>query len=395
MVSETFVVYDSAGIRIVENSAPARKGYQFWSLDPEPLLVIGDGPAVAGEQFEHLVDARRLEDGRIVVSDAGALEIRFFSADGQFLYSVGGKGKGPGEFTTLGRITIVGPDSLFVFDGQLRRISVFDLDAELVASLTLENTGDPVRPLALYDLAGVYDDGTFLLVPISVPADAVQPRETYWDSVPNLRYSRAGTLLDTIGVFSGQLVASAPEFTTAPPFARASYHAFTDGYFYIGRAERFEIHVYDPQGQVSIVRKAHGIEPVSDRDIERWIEFRIRHLEGSQREKARVAGRKYVSELQVPRSKPAHADIVVDSERNLWVRHFAAPWHTGSVPWSVFDPSGRWLGDVQLPKQLSPTDIRDGVVVGIWRSEWGVESVRLYHLTKRAIGDGHEVSSKG
>jgi hypothetical protein len=389
--SETFVARDSAGVRIGENSAALGKEDEFWTVDPDPVLVIGETSDVPGEQFERVQDVRRLEDGRIVVSDAGALEVRFFSADGAFLYSLGGRGKGPGEFLDLGCITIVAPDSLFVFDAQQRRVSVINLAGDFAGSLPLGSTGDAVRSLALYDLGGIYDDGTFLMVPTRVPASITPRSEIYWDSVPNLRYSRAGGLMDTIGGFSGRHIASTGRFTVVPPFAGASYYAFRDGYFYIGRGDRFEIRVYDDQGKLRhLIRKVHNTGPVTDRDIEQWIEFHIRQVEGSESESARAAARKYLREVQVPSSKPAHADIVVDSERNLWVRNFTPPWHTGPVPWSVFNPRGRWLGDVQLPRELSPTEIGGGFVLGIWRNELDVESVRLYRLRKPAGRDGSE-----
>jgi hypothetical protein len=48
----------------------------------------------------------------------------------------------------------------------------------------------------------------------------------------------------------------------------------------------------------------------------------------------------------------------------------------------VFDPDGRYLGPVELPARLRVTDIGDRTLLGVWRDEYGVESVRRYAIVK-------------
>ena len=52
----TVTIRDSAGIEIVENHAPKWAGANFWSVDPEPVIVIGGdlGGVQAAEDSVHL-----------------------------------------------------------------------------------------------------------------------------------------------------------------------------------------------------------------------------------------------------------------------------------------------------------------------------------------------------
>ena len=58
--------------------------------------------------------------------------------------------------------------------------------------------------------------------------------------------------------------------------------------------------------------------------------------------------------------------------------------YTGNAPLKrlVFDPGGRWLGVVELPTRLVPTEIGDGYVLGVWIDAFGVQTVRRYPLIK-------------
>ena len=92
---------DSAGIRIVENAAPAAG--VAWRLSDEPLVEIsGDGPPeeTALDPGSVYGDSR----GRIIVGEgltSGWHAILVHDSTGSFLFKAGGEGRGPGEFRQL------------------------------------------------------------------------------------------------------------------------------------------------------------------------------------------------------------------------------------------------------------------------------------------------------
>src|SRR5690606_18394752 len=86
------VVRDSAGVRIVENVEPAWCPVDAWRIPDAPVVPIGAVEGEAHEQFFRITGILRLDDGRIVVADDGARELRFYDAAGHFLSSAGRQG---------------------------------------------------------------------------------------------------------------------------------------------------------------------------------------------------------------------------------------------------------------------------------------------------------------
>jgi hypothetical protein len=106
------VVRDSAGVRIVENARPAWGEGEGWRSSPEPLVDVGLAEGDAAYQFGRVAGALRLDDGRIVVADGQANELRWFDAAGRHLKTAGRKGGGPGEFDGLHALLRLPGDSV-------------------------------------------------------------------------------------------------------------------------------------------------------------------------------------------------------------------------------------------------------------------------------------------
>jgi hypothetical protein len=48
----------------------------------------------------------------------------------------------------------------------------------------------------------------------------------------------------------------------------------------------------------------------------------------------------------------------------------------------VFDPDGRWLGDLDLPRGLRVDEIGADYIAGVERDTLGVEYVKVYRVVK-------------
>ncbi|MGH7445961.1 MAG: hypothetical protein ACRELT_00275, partial [Longimicrobiales bacterium] len=91
-------VRDSAGIAIVENVYPDSAAVQWWTLEQPPRLDIGGAQAEEAYSVYQVGGALRLSDDRIVVTNGGAADVRYYSADGEHVRTSGRRGDGPGEF---------------------------------------------------------------------------------------------------------------------------------------------------------------------------------------------------------------------------------------------------------------------------------------------------------
>ena len=130
--TSTSAVRDSAGITVVSSSGPLLEGSAAWSIGSEPVLAMGAVEGAGPQVFGRVWDATRFDDGRIVVVDELALEIRVFDASGAHLLTFGGEGDGPEEFGGPPFVKAVGNDTIVTWDGGHARLSRFSSDGRLL-----------------------------------------------------------------------------------------------------------------------------------------------------------------------------------------------------------------------------------------------------------------------
>lgn len=102
-----------------------------------------------------------LSGGRVALVDQFSLRLHVFDAAGQHLGSAGGKGEGPGQFQNVFGMASVGGDSIGVWDGTLRRLSIFTGDAKFVRVERMEFTDSMSVGRKLL---GRFNDGRFVML---------------------------------------------------------------------------------------------------------------------------------------------------------------------------------------------------------------------------------------
>jgi hypothetical protein len=98
------------------------------------------------------------------------------------------------------------------------------------------------------------------------------------------------------------------------------------------------------------------------------------------------------SEQSFSETVPAFLNFRIRNDGYIWTREYwveAAlvralkfPPRTAPTRWTVYDPDGVQLGDVEVPWGLTVWEIGENYVLGSFRGALGVESVRLYALEK-------------
>jgi hypothetical protein len=77
---------------------------------------------------------------------------------------------------------------------------------------------------------------------------------------------------------------------------------------------------------------------------------------------------------------PTYEQLLVDRRGNVWMAEYRVL--EEAHVWQVFDPEGHWLGSVTLPDGGRISEIGEDYVLGVWRDEMDVETVRMYGLIK-------------
>ncbi len=378
------VVRDSAGVRIVENGAPAWGEGGGWRLSAEPVLDIGmlDGPPQY--QFGRVAGAVRLRDGTVVVGDDQSKELRFFDPAGRHLRTVGREGGGPGEFKAVGSLAAVG-DSLLVGDFNNRRVSVFAPDGSLVRAVPLDGAGSPAFTIPV----GYLGDGS-VVVSAGRMFDGGSGSGVTRDSVTYLRLAPDGGAPREVGRFAGSemFVQSGGGAVMVGPraFGRSAEIAVVpDGFFY-GASDTYQIGRYDASGRLlRLVRRPHEPRAVTPADIERYREGRLKQAAEARGGRFRQMQEKSLAAMSYPETMPAYGRILADRAGNLWVSDFQV---TSEDPgtWTVFDPEGRMLGAVATPARFRLLEIGGDYVLGAYKDELDVDHVRMFRLEKPGAG---------
>ncbi len=382
----THLVRDSAGVRIVESSAPAWAPGEGWRIAAEPEVVIG---AVDGDE-RYLLDrvwgVRRFDDGRIAVLDVGSSRVRVYDEDGRHLFDAGGPGEGPAEFDSPQFIDVVG-DTIVVFQSAPVRLSWFDGEGTFLRNLTLPSPSES-RPL-FGRAFGRFADGSMPVAVVYPGAPSEQPgrareRESVW------RLTTDPPAMDSLIPLSMQeVIVHASRGWNDVVFGRTTLYAAGEERVYTLETGDYSIRAYDTDGTLrEIFRRPFAARVVTADDKRRWAEQlvdaqeidaeRIPMLVAMLDEPDRAADR-----------MPSAQIMVVDRVGHVWVEDFDdVGIEVGAF--SVFDPDGSWLGRVDFPSGLPwlrgrrgvALDIDDETVLGVWTDDLGIEQVRVYRIDK-------------
>lgn len=328
-----------------------------------------------------MLDALRLEDGRIVISNAGTGELRFYDHEGTHLWNAGRHGQGPGEFGEFSSMRLwTGPrGTLIASDGWNNRVNMFRSTGEFLTSVRIEAVPGE-RPPVIRDGFG---DGTWLAVGgsgslVGAPGEIIQGSWSYF------RYNSNGKPAETLAELRDppRYVHRLGETTHYPyiPLTTRASVAAGSWWLFIGDGHTHQIERRRLDGTLnSYIRW-----PESDRrrTAEVYDRYREESLAGAQDQvQRRLYAHYYDLDLPVPEYLPAFQGLLVDEEGYLWVEGYRLPWEN-QASWEVFDPDGRWLGTVETPIGLRPYQIGADFLLGRHRDELGVERVLLFELAK-------------
>lgn len=368
---------DSAGVFVVENSAPASRDGR-WHVLPDPSLSIGAMEGDPAVQFAGIIDAGRLSDGTIVVADGRSAELRYFDRGGAPIATAGGEGEGPGEFRTIERLVVTPEDTVWVYDFALQRFTVVDAHGALVRVVPLD------RPPPALGFAGRLADGTLLMGQYwgAGEAGAALPEGLRRDSAALVRFDRGGSLLDTIGRFPGREVHLALEGNRmvmgSPLFGRALSRVAAGERVWLGDQASFEIRAYEPDGSLVLIVRVIGADlSITQELLDAALDARLREV----RPERRHAMRAFLREADRPAARPAYGEFLIDPEGSLWVAAYVIS-DGAARDWYVFSADGRWLSTVRMPVGFRLLAVGDRWLLGVARDDLDVEYVRLHPLVR-------------
>lgn len=383
-------IRDSAGIVIVENPPDMAVNAGGWLVEPEPFFSVGTINGPEGSFLDDVTGAHRLQDGRVLVINAGTQEIRIYDDTGSLVKTIGRNGEGPGEFRYLTLGGVLPGDTLVVMDPMLRRLSIVHPEAGVVRSARLNS--DVAANATAW---GVFSNRTLLFGRGGMtPESAGVYRQPEMYRLGNLEGELVGELGEKPGVEANHipmesLSSGEPVIITRQLyFARKGKPVASGDRFYFGSQDTFEIEAMDPQGRIlRLIRVPVEPVPITREIWDSYVESSVAADARDADHERRMRRSMEESSKILPPAFPTHGELEVDALGYLWVEEYRIPGDDTHV-WSVFNRDGVRLARVTLPAPMEVLEFGEDYVLGLVTDEFRVEYVKLYRLRRGARQEG-------
>ena len=380
--AEQFSVVDSGGVALATSARPAWSDSTGWRVADTPSVVIGGDDASERELLLGVLGAGRLPDGRVAVLQRSTSDVRFFDRHGGWTGLIGRRGLGPAEFSDPQHLMIVG-DTLLVWQARYGRVSRFNIHGVMIDEryFDLERLSEAYGPSRRSEWYRPLPDGSVVATMVSIQGEPedhpglggrVRPSHEYLLIRPD--YSSAD-----LGQFPGREITLLnqdgrrslfPAFFAHRSSVAAGGNPLT---IYAATGDRFEVQRFDTTGHLAgVIRWDRPRTVVTSAQFDSSVSIFLER--NARTPEARRVLRDAFDDIRRPETFPPIDALLVDSEGFLWVQGLGHGW-------SVFDPDGRWLGDLKVPLDVV-SQIGPDFILGLVSDQDGVEQVLEYQLDR-------------
>jgi hypothetical protein len=362
--------------------APAVPPPTTWDVGVVPVLSIGDAGEQPGTSLYRVTHAEVLPDSTVLLVNEGTSEIRIYDQSGLLLRTIGGAGGGPGEFRRLSGVLAAPQDTIYAFDSSAWQLTALTFGGDLLSTYPLPARAFEGGARPVYRLIGRLTSGAFVLAPSAFPGLRTgRPGSTYWTRAPHLLYMLTVDSLRAIGPSAGIEMISDGRAVTFRILGAATATAVDNGRFYFGDSGFRKISVYDSAGSlVQQIRLPQARRPVTRALADSALQWRLGHQPGSRHWKA---AQQWYGVFPPPDSVPTFSSLAFDVDGNLWVQEYQNAGERRPLTWSVFNPDGDWIADVETPEGFKLYGAGRDYVIGKGTDTLGIESVRVYRLQRK------------
>jgi hypothetical protein len=337
-----------------------------WDVAEPAELFLGAADGSFLGDFYRVRAAVRLHDGRIVVADA-VERLVVFDPLGRHASAVTRSGQGLDVFRSVRWMDVLPNDSLLVWDEYAYRVSLFDSSLTLATSIDLPGSRPP-------SVVGRFADGTWLATEL---VDMQPPGGFFTYQIDLFRLDQEGQFLnDIVRVIGGEgydggqgaRYLGGPRLGSGTLLKHARLVVGPDR-VYVATVNTTDISVYGVDGSElgSFSQPGMPLETTAwDIDQLSWSVEMANTLRAN---------------LPISHTLPAISQMMLDDLGNLWVGLFNRDANRAGE-WLVYDAAGRMIATASVPAGLTPTHFGLDFVVGVWKDESGVESVRVHRLIR-------------
>jgi len=318
--------------------------------------------------FGDIQDLDVTSDGRIVALDAEAHHVKVLRPDGSLIDTLGRRGQGPGEFQRPTNIAVARGDSLYVFDTQINRLTVFapPPSHRRTRSMTITSAVGSVTEVRALDgrLVGRFTPGYTRTEGMRRPKSATWRRihetGTAGDTLLISKRRRLTTSFDGPGIVIAYLPFSRVTQVVPGPDNRL-YHGFTDS-----------LHIQSMS--LNGVRETVATIPATPVPIpEAERDSALNRISETVRGQVAKA---------LPETKPAFTDLVAADDGRLWVKRPTETAEANTTAWWILAPASQTIQEVRLPTAVDIEVVQNGRAYGTTTTENGAPAVVRYQIQR-------------
>ncbi len=382
-------VTDSAGVRVTRITARPADLVE-WTLAPGPDRVLTGVETGDSSALSPTGAVRWLARGDIVVVDLGATRILVFDSAGTYRRALGRRGDGPGEFRSIGAVSVLPGDTLTAFDGALRRLSYWHPDAGFIRSVSLGDSGSlDAWPAE----AWAWRDSLVVVLQLAItPRDSVPPGAGVrrWPMRAHLTLrDGAGRVIATSPTFPGMYTGVYDGGDTRLPFSNQPFAAMGRDRVYFGSGQAFRLSYlaadFASPGELRWPAQQEALSATEVAAVRAETEAVL----ATRLPAARLGGaldEEFAPEI-LPSARPAIGRVFVDDEERVWIERFEATrlgtrTQKPGDQWTVLQRDGRPVARLRLPPAMRLEAVRGNEVLVVRRDSLDVETVARYGLVR-------------
>lgn len=332
-----FQTYHEDGYTIAVTTGGPYYDYPPFRL--EELSRVQQDPSVPASLLSQPHRFSPGPDNTLIITERIDGRVLVFDDSGKFIRQIGSEGEGPGEFSRISGIQVVG-DSLVIFDRGLRRISILSISGHLINTISTNDFGRQ-------RIVQLLPNNRLVICATTPPADSasISIRLADLDNASIHATFWSGAVEQIPAAWSsGRVIASAPIPFVGSPYASLVSHSSIIAF----SGATPELRLYYSNGNLErVIRLNMPSRRVTSQMIDYYWdeEERRRIIAGAPALEARVKAEKHF-----PKVAGWWSGAVMDDYGYLWVQDAIYGPLTGEPrQYYIFNPEGRYIGNMELP----------------------------------------------
>jgi hypothetical protein len=373
-----------------EGASGSARDLITWNLSPEPIYSVTESSSEPAYILHQAWSGLILEDGTAVIANAGDGRLIFLDSLGMAFRVTGGRGGGPGEFSSQMWMNGETESGFSVRESSGRRISFFTWAGDFLKSISV-----PSPPGG--SVFGYLDGSGVVTASFNVPVGAPRSYHVISDSATVVAVlagppEPAPPRISWLGVVDIPAAAALPGASVGPreitintmlPFgcAATSDEVTIGSEIFSMDAVNGVIQAQDIGGVSRTVYRADSrVKATAELHQSLQNELVARPI-GSSSIPVDTIANAIERYLPVGSLLPTWTSMIADPTGRLWLRSQTCTGvPIGSEEYEVISLDGKYLGTISVSDSRRVLAVRGNRVLVTWSDELGIERVGLYRL---------------